>query len=204
MSNAITPSEQELAAYDEVYEAIHNPTEETISGERYRRAAIIATHTRYEGKTADQIATMWVRELARAEAAEAQARLGWERAAEKDTAYQKALDRIAELEAVLVRCNTLGVVPPLSPDHESNALADYRRTAQAEALRWAAGKMPGIVSLASSASATNNANVQQKRRLRSLADAIERGEVAVGNAEVSDRSERFAAPNGSAPKKGQV
>jgi len=71
MSNAITPSEQELAAYDEVYEAIHNPTEETISGERYRRAAIIATHTRYEGKTADQIATMWVRELARAEAAEA-------------------------------------------------------------------------------------------------------------------------------------
>ena len=30
----------------------------------------IRTHTRYEGKPADEIATMWVKELARAEAAE--------------------------------------------------------------------------------------------------------------------------------------
>jgi len=96
MSNAITPSKQELAAYDEVNEAIYNPTQPTISGERYRRAAIIATHTRYEGKTADEIATMWVRELARAEAAEAA--LNQERATHH-VQYHSALNELAKAQA---------------------------------------------------------------------------------------------------------
>jgi hypothetical protein len=175
MSNAITPSEQELKAARAVIGKCPFCDATPCGGEDecnsyaalcywQRLGREVATHTRYEGKTADEIATMWVRELARAEAAEAQARLGWERAAEKDTAYQKALDRIAELEAVLVRCNTLGVVPPLSPDHESNALADYRRTVQVEALRWAAAHC---------------GNMGSASVLRQYAAAVERGEVTL-------------------------
>jgi hypothetical protein len=74
MSNAITPSKQELAAYDEVNEAIYNPTQPTISGERYRRAAIIATHTRYDGQDASWWCAEAEKQRLRAEAAEARVR----------------------------------------------------------------------------------------------------------------------------------
>jgi hypothetical protein len=132
MSNAITPSEQELAAYDEVNEAIYNPTQPTISGERYRRAAIIATHTRYEGKTAKEWNGMYSALIAQ-RTVEAAYQENWKQRAEALQA------RVKELEA-------------------------GKRTAQAEALRWAAAHC---------------GNMGSASVLRQYAAAVERGEVTL-------------------------
>lgn len=80
--------------------------------------------------------------------------------------------KIKELEAVLVHCNTHGLVPPLSTEHQSNALSEYRRTVQAEAVRWAADHF---------ASPRNGhvMMISDQEQIRKLATAIERGEVEI-------------------------
>ena len=96
----IVPNEQELKAaqgidlcfYADRY--LSNPTRAIKDV-----AEIIAKHTRYEGKTADQIATMWVRELARAEAAEAKYHAGVDAWLATRHELANALQRVKELEA---------------------------------------------------------------------------------------------------------
>jgi hypothetical protein len=97
----------------------------------------------YEGKTADEIATMWVRELARAEAAEAKYHAGVDAWLATRHELANALQRVKELEAQLAKP---GIVTACFGSKEEHArlqtriaeLEAGRRAAQAEALRWAA------------------------------------------------------------------
>jgi hypothetical protein len=103
----MTPSNEELRAAADINSHDHNASPYcakcALVGE------IIATHTRYEGKTADEIATMWVRELARAEAAEAA--LNQERA-KHHVQYHSALNELAKAQA---RVKELEQMPCDSP-----------------------------------------------------------------------------------------
>jgi hypothetical protein len=90
----MTPSKEELRAAADINSHDHNAS--PYCAKCVLVSEIIATHTRYEGKTADEIATMWVRELARAEAAEAA--LNQERATHH-VQYHSALNELAKAQA---------------------------------------------------------------------------------------------------------
>ena len=90
----MTPSNEELRAAADINSHSHNAS--PYCAKCVLIGEIIAQHTRYEGKTADEIATMWVRELARAEAAEAA--LNQERA-KHHVQYHSALNELAKAQA---------------------------------------------------------------------------------------------------------
>jgi hypothetical protein len=112
VSNPLTPSEQELKAAEESVRL-------WCCGKWYqatdweRIAAVIATHTRHEGKTAQELALQLLGEA---------------------QSYKELEHRVLELEAILGDCNYRGVPPPLSSKHRLNALHTYQRRVQVEVL----------------------------------------------------------------------
>jgi len=165
MNDAITPSEQELRAATLV--AVKALTTKLTPDSNANLATIIAAHTRYEGKAADEIATMWVRELARAEAAEAA--LNQERA-KHHVQYHSALNELAKAQARVkeleqMPCDSTQANKWLNANAPTNVLQSL----------WAWRRI-----------AEDGLALRDKRIAGLEAAAVECGEVTVGNGKASD------------------
>lgn len=105
---------------------------------------------------------------------------------ERDQAAQEAVDlrdevaRLRQLEAVLVHCNTRGLVPPLSTDHQSNVMSEYRRTVQADAVLRAVRVLKNTTYAPPPGTNTFWAGVDHSiTEMVNYSEAIRRGEVEI-------------------------